>query len=69
MWDAGADVWLVDNVDREIPGHLESAAAPHPALTPICQAVSFYVFIERLSRKLGNDPDNPRHLRKVTRTV
>jgi glucosamine--fructose-6-phosphate aminotransferase (isomerizing) len=69
MRDAGADVWLVDDVDRENAGHLSSAAAPHPLLTPICQAVSFYVFIERLSRKLGNDPDNPRHLRKVTRTV
>lgn len=68
MREAGAEVWLVDG-DKNAPGHLESAPAPHPALVPICQAVSFYVFIERLSREIGNDPDNPRHLRKVTRTV
>lgn len=65
---AGADVWLAGN---GVTGGqtLPCIEAPHPALTPLCQAVSFYVFVERLSRLRGHDPDRPAHLRKVTETV
>lgn len=66
--DGGAEVWcVVSDVPQSY--HLASPSAPHPALTPICQAVAFYVFVERLSRRLGNDPDRPHLLRKVTQTV
>lgn len=64
----GTGVWLVDsagggaNVAQSVP-------APHPALVPACQAVSFYRFVERLSRARGCDPDRPAHLSKVTRTL
>ncbi len=41
----------------------------HPLLDPLTRVVSFYAFIERLSRRLGLDPDQPPHLNKVTETV
>ena len=43
--------------------------AAHPLLDPISQIASFYRFAERLSAELGIDPDNPKHLSKVTVTV
>jgi len=47
---------------------LPVAASGHPTLDPVAMAVSFYLFIERLSRRLGLDPDRPSHLRKVAET-
>ncbi|MEO3997776.1 SIS domain-containing protein [Mesorhizobium sp. CAU 1732] len=66
---AGADVWLAGGALGDAVRRLPCADAPHPALDPICQAVSFYVFVEQLSRLRGNDPDRPAHLRKVTETI
>lgn len=68
MTAAGADVWLADGAEAG-PRVLPTAAAPHPALVAPVQAVSFYVFVERLSRLRGLDPDRPVHLKKVTETV
>lgn len=68
MAQAGADVWLVDQEQAE-QNTLPAASAPHPALVAPVQAVSFYVFAERLSRLRGHDPDRPMHLKKVTETV
>ena len=45
------------------------APAAHPLLDPICQITSFYRFVEALSTELGEDPDRPEHLRKVTETL
>ena len=39
-----------------------------PLLDPLSIIQSFYVFVERLARKTGRDPDRPRLLRKVTMT-
>lgn len=64
----GASTWRVDGPPGMGNG-LASAAAPHPALQPICQIVSFYRFAEGLSRARGRDPDRPMHLSKVTRTL
>ena len=43
--------------------------SPHPLLTPLCQAITFYRFVEAYSRTCGLDPDSPLHLRKVTKTI
>lgn len=63
---AGSQVFLAG---ADAPGALPSVAAPHPALNPICQIVSFYCFVEALSVALGENPDAPALLRKVTQTV
>ena len=44
---------------------VESALAE---LDPVCAIQSFYPMVEALARARGNDPDSPRHLKKVTRT-
>jgi glucosamine--fructose-6-phosphate aminotransferase (isomerizing) len=31
--------------------------------------VTFYAMVERIALSQGNDPDAPRHLRKVTETI
>lgn len=40
----------------------------HPALDPLLLIQAFYRFAAQLARRRGLDPDQPRHLRKVTRT-
>lgn len=45
------------------------AIAGHPALEPILQIQSFYRAVNALAIRRGFDPDNPRHLRKVTETI
>ena len=68
MRGIGAPVFVADS-----EGHgefaLPVAAAAHPLLDPICQITSFYRFVEALSTELGEDPDRPEHLRKVTETL
>jgi glucosamine--fructose-6-phosphate aminotransferase (isomerizing) len=53
-----------------LPGMRTLPVAPtgHPLTEPLSLVVSFYAFVERLSRALGFDPDRPPHLSKVTRT-
>jgi glucosamine--fructose-6-phosphate aminotransferase (isomerizing) len=38
-------------------------------LDPISMVQSFYMLVEAVSRARGFDPDQPRHLNKVTRTL
>ncbi len=68
MRSAGATVLVVDSMPQET-GWLGSSRAPHPMLVPICQAVSFYRYVEELSALLGENPDAPPNLRKVTLTT
>ncbi|GHB05309.1 SIS domain-containing protein [Modicisalibacter luteus] len=42
--------------------------ARHGALQPLSVIQSFYIMTARLAAARGNDPDRPRHLKKVTRT-
>ena len=52
------------------PGaRLASAATGHGFTDPIAMALSFYGFIEQVSRARGFDPDRPANLRKVTETL
>jgi glutamine---fructose-6-phosphate transaminase (isomerizing) len=48
---------------------LPSAATGHGFTDPIAMVLSFYGFIEQVSRARGFDPDRPANLRKVTETL
>ena len=47
---------------------LTLSRAEHPSLDPILAIQSFYVMAAGLAEARGMDPDQPRHLSKVTRT-
>ena len=64
----GAETILVDALDADGPMALAAARAGHPLLTPISMIHRFYRVAEACARRLGRDPDNPPHLRKVTET-
>ena len=44
-------------------------ATGHPITDGLSLIVSFYAFVEMLSRHRGFDPDHPPHLKKVTETI
>lgn len=48
---------------------LEFVATGHPLTDPISRVVSFYSCVERLARDRGKEPDQPRNLMKVTKTL
>lgn len=48
---------------------LPFAPGDHPLTDALALIVSFYGFVEALSRRRGFDPDRPPHLRKVTETI
>ncbi|MEN9628286.1 MAG: hypothetical protein RJA10_1513, partial [Pseudomonadota bacterium] len=51
------------------PGaQLPLVASGNVDLDPITAVQSFYPMVEALARARGMDPDQPRHLNKVTRT-
>ncbi|NWE13515.1 SIS domain-containing protein [Pseudomonas yamanorum] len=67
MRQRGARVLLAapdDIAERD----LTLSRAEHPALDPILAIQSFYVMAAGLAEARGMDPDQPRHLSKVTRT-
>ncbi|MFM2398864.1 MAG: iron dicitrate transport regulator FecR, partial [Pseudomonadota bacterium] len=51
------------------PDVLPIIPTAHADLDPISAILSFYVWIESLARLRGLDPDAPRHLSKITRTL
>ena len=52
-----------------LASRLPFAATGHPITDALSLIVSFYAFVEMLSRHRGFDPDHPPHLKKVTETV
>jgi glutamine---fructose-6-phosphate transaminase (isomerizing) len=63
----GARVLLAAPVGT--PGaELSLATTAHEDLDPIAAIQSFYPMVEALAQARGMDPDQPRHLAKVTRT-
>lgn len=67
MRQRGAKVLLAapeDVAERD----LTLSCAAHAALDPILAIQSFYVMAAALAQARGLDPDQPRHLSKVTRT-
>jgi len=67
--DAGAKVLRIESggVDDDVT--LSAHAWASPWLAPIPMIHRFYRLVEAVARRLGRDPDSPRHLRKVTETV
>lgn len=65
---AGARVFIA-GTKAEGAHPLPTVSTGHPLLNPISRIVSFYRLAERVSVALGEDPDAPALLRKVTRTV
>ncbi len=51
------------------PDTLPVPRAPHPALSPILQIQAFYRMANALACDRGHNPDQPRHVQKVTHTV
>jgi len=51
------------------PGTLPVPRAPHAALAPILQIQAFYRMANALACDRGYNPDQPRHVQKVTHTV
>ena len=51
------------------PGSLPVPHAAHPALAPILQIQAFYRMADALACARGLNPDQPRHVQKVTHTV
>jgi glutamine---fructose-6-phosphate transaminase (isomerizing) len=64
----GVSVFIAGaEIEGAIP--LPVARTDHPFTDQISLIASFYVFAEALARRRGRDPDRPKGLEKVTRTV
>ncbi len=64
----GAMVFATSDKVR-LAAPLSSVRTSHPLTDPIALIVSFYAMVEQVARSRGINPDEPRHLRKVTETV
>jgi glucosamine--fructose-6-phosphate aminotransferase (isomerizing) len=62
-----ASVLMTSN-DSEMSGQLPVLPPDHPDTDAICLIQSFYALAIRVARHRGIDVDQPRHLRKITRT-
>jgi len=63
----GAQVWVAEEGAPE-PGRLPIVPGVHPACSPLLMIQSFYGLANRVALARGLDPDQPRHLRKITET-
>ncbi|MFT7594291.1 MAG: glucosamine--fructose-6-phosphate aminotransferase (isomerizing) [Paracoccaceae bacterium] len=64
----GAQVFVTSDRARQAT-RMEHVRTGHPLADPIALITSFYSMVEQLANKRGFDPDQPRHLKKVTETV
>jgi glucosamine--fructose-6-phosphate aminotransferase (isomerizing) len=64
----GAAIFLTSSLPSKA-AKLPFAATGHPLTDPLALIVSFYGFVEAFARHRGLNPDEPRHLRKVTETL
>lgn len=67
MRERGANVALVappEVAERD----LTLPQSSHPAFDPICAIQAFYILAAQLAAARGLNPDQPRHLQKVTQT-
>jgi glutamine---fructose-6-phosphate transaminase (isomerizing) len=63
----GAGVFITA-FDEATPDRLAALAPDHPDTDAICLIQSFYATVVRLAAARGTNVDEPRHLKKVTRT-
>lgn len=68
LHDRGARVFTATTAPIAGP-RLPVIATGHALTDPIAIALSFYRFVEAVAVARGHDPDQPRHLKKVTETV
>ncbi|MFC3282395.1 SIS domain-containing protein [Litchfieldella rifensis] len=69
-WLEGIGARVLLAADEAVPQRqLTMTDAAHEALQPLSVIQSFYVMVAGLAEARGSDPDRPRHLRKVTRTL
>jgi glucosamine--fructose-6-phosphate aminotransferase (isomerizing) len=61
----GASVFATD---PDMVGSLPALAADHPDADAVCLIQSFYALAVQLAQQRGLNVDEPRHLRKITRT-
>ncbi len=54
---------------NDVHSELPVVVAAHDALDNVSIVQSFYPMVEALARARGHDPDQPAHLKKVTRTI
>jgi glutamine---fructose-6-phosphate transaminase (isomerizing) len=66
--DKGGAVFITSTLKTRAAS-LPFEATGHPLTDPLALIVSFYGFIEAFARHRGLNPDEPRHLRKVTETL
>jgi glucosamine--fructose-6-phosphate aminotransferase (isomerizing) len=64
----GARVFIT-SVNATSAERLPFAASGHAITDALALIVSFYGFVEALSRRRGFDPDHPPYLKKVTETI
>jgi glutamine---fructose-6-phosphate transaminase (isomerizing) len=64
----GANVFTTSDRVKQATA-LPYVATGHPITDALTLIVTFYAFVEMLSRHRGFDPDHPPHLRKVTETL
>lgn len=63
----GAAVFITSSEDAA-PERLPALPPAHAETDAICLIQSFYAMVVRLAARRGRDADQPRHLRKITRT-
>ncbi|MEM7318346.1 MAG: SIS domain-containing protein [Pseudomonadota bacterium] len=64
----GALVFVTSDKSKTA-AQLPTARTSHPLTDPISLIVSFYAMVEQVAVSRGVNPDEPRHLKKVTETV
>lgn len=63
----GANIFVPDT-QKSMSAYMDFV--PHQTVfDPILEAIAFYKFVEKLSRDMGENPDAPEGLKKVTSTV
>ena len=63
----GAELFVTAS-EEAAPGRLAALTPDHPETDAICLIQSFYAMVVHVAAARGTNVDQPRHLRKVTRT-